>query len=51
MFKIIETFFQINKFQRANGQSEMSLEQIAYGYIKVANEAMCRPIRNLTEVT
>ena len=28
----------------------MSLEEIAYGYIKVANEAMCRPIRNLTEV-
>jgi 5-oxoprolinase (ATP-hydrolysing) len=27
----------------------MSLEEIAYGYIKVANEAMCRPIRNLTE--
>ena len=27
----------------------MSLEEVAFGYIKVANEAMCRPIRNLTE--
>lgn len=41
---------EINLFQKINNQSQMSLEEIAYGYIKVANEAMCRPIRNLTEV-
>jgi 5-oxoprolinase (ATP-hydrolysing) len=28
----------------------MSLEEVALGFVKVANEAMCRPIRNLTEV-
>ena len=27
-----------------------SLEEIAYGFLKVANEAMCRPIRNLTQM-
>ena len=28
----------------------MSVEEIAYGFLKVANEAMCRPIRNLTQM-
>ena len=27
-----------------------SLEEFAYGYLQVANEAMCRPIRNLTQM-
>lgn len=27
----------------------MSLEEIAMGFIRVANEAMCRPIRALTQ--
>ena len=27
----------------------MTLEQVALGFVRVANEAMCRPIRNLTE--
>jgi 5-oxoprolinase (ATP-hydrolysing) len=26
------------------------LEELAYGFLKVANEAMCRPIRNLTQM-
>lgn len=26
----------------------MSIYEIAYGFIKVANEEMCRPIRNIT---
>jgi len=30
-------------------QSAYTTEEIAYGFIKVANESMCRPIRNLTE--
>ena len=29
---------------------EYSVEEIAYGFLKVANEAMCRPIRNLTQM-
>nr|XP_015209776.1 PREDICTED: 5-oxoprolinase isoform X1 [Lepisosteus oculatus] len=31
------------------GQSEMSIEEVAMGFIRVANEAMCRPIRALTQ--
>ena len=27
----------------------MSVEEVALGYVKVANEAMCRPIRHITE--
>ncbi|KAM9774573.1 5-oxoprolinase [Syngnathus typhle] len=30
-------------------QSEMTLEDVAMGFIRVANEAMCRPIRALTQ--
>ena len=28
----------------------MSVEEIGMGFIRVANEAMCRPIRALTQV-
>lgn len=31
-------------------KSEMSVEEVAMGFIRVANEAMCRPIRALTQV-
>ena len=27
----------------------MSLDEVAYGFVKVANETMARPIRSLTE--
>lgn len=27
----------------------MSIEEVAIGFVKVANEAMCRPIRALTQ--
>lgn len=30
--------------------SEMTVEDVAMGFINVANEAMCRPIRALTQV-
>lgn len=33
-----------------NSASEMSVEEVAMGFIRVANEAMCRPIRALTQV-
>lgn len=32
------------------GQPPMSVEEVAMGFIRVANEAMCRPIRALTQV-
>ncbi|XP_037613145.1 5-oxoprolinase [Sebastes umbrosus] len=32
-----------------NGTSKMSVEEVAMGFIRVANEAMCRPIRALTQ--
>eukprot|EP01064_Diplonema_japonicum_P036003 TRINITY_DN7960_c0_g3_i1.p1 TRINITY_DN7960_c0_g3~~TRINITY_DN7960_c0_g3_i1.p1 ORF type:complete len:1253 (+),score=311.12 TRINITY_DN7960_c0_g3_i1:32-3760(+) len=37
--------------ERVNKVSEnkLGVEEVAYGFIKVANEAMCRPIRSLTE--
>lgn len=35
----------INTFMKTN----MSIEEVAMGFIKVANETMCRPIRNLTQ--
>ncbi|OCK80115.1 hypothetical protein K432DRAFT_404971 [Lepidopterella palustris CBS 459.81] len=32
-----------------NKDKEMSLDEVAYGFIKIANETMARPIRSLTE--
>ena len=40
---------QINKELKADGRKEMSSEEVAYGFIKIANESMTRPIRSLTE--
>ncbi|KXJ77397.1 5-oxoprolinase [Aedes albopictus] len=42
---------EINKHVIESGENEkpFSLEQIAMGFIRVANEAMCRPIRALTQ--
>ena len=34
---------------RARPSAQMSADEVAYGFIKVANEAMCRPIRVLTQ--
>ncbi|XP_048862389.1 5-oxoprolinase isoform X2 [Brienomyrus brachyistius] len=38
-----------NSIMSRNGKSEMSVEEVAMGFIRVANEAMCRPIRALTQ--
>lgn len=38
---------EINRF--LSSSSTMSLEEIAMGFIRVANETMCRPIRALTQ--
>jgi 5-oxoprolinase (ATP-hydrolysing) len=34
----------------ASQNTTYSVEEIASGFLRVANEAMCRPIRNLTQV-
>jgi len=41
---------EIREFMRGQdpAASEISADEVAYGFIKVANEAMCRPIRALT---
>ena len=33
-----------------DSKSVMAVEEVAMGFIRVANEAMCRPIRALTQV-
>lgn len=41
---------QINKEVAGdNEERKMSMEEVAYGFIKIANETMTRPIRSLTE--
>ncbi|KAK4885928.1 hypothetical protein RN001_002199 [Aquatica leii] len=37
------------KDQNANNKKLMSVEDVAMGFVRVANEAMCRPIRALTQ--
>ncbi len=44
-----ELLIEVNAHQSSKGLAEMSVEDLASGFIRVANEAMCRPIRNLTE--
>ena len=40
---------QVNGFYAAKQEKKKSIYEIAYGFIKVANETMCRPIRSLTQ--
>ncbi|XP_072007170.1 5-oxoprolinase [Engystomops pustulosus] len=46
-----ELTLEINQFQqnRQGGGASLSTEGVAMGFIRVANEAMCRPIRSLTQ--
>ncbi|XP_041970893.1 5-oxoprolinase [Aricia agestis] len=39
---------EINSFILKEGGKKMTMEEVAMGFINVANEAMCRPIRSLT---
>ncbi|XP_013144758.1 PREDICTED: 5-oxoprolinase [Papilio polytes] len=39
---------EINLFLKQDGGKEMTMEEVAMGFIDVANETMCRPIRALT---
>jgi 5-oxoprolinase (ATP-hydrolysing) len=41
---------EVNAHNVSNGLPVKTLDEIAYGFIKVANEAMCRPIRALTQM-
>ena len=42
---------EVNDFMKGENSKhkEMTVQEVAMGFIKVANEAMCRPIRNLTQ--
>lgn len=44
--------FQINSYRKSQDPSakEMTVAEIALGFVNVANETMCRPIRQLTEM-
>ncbi|KAL3430394.1 Hydantoinase B/oxoprolinase-domain-containing protein [Aspergillus tetrazonus] len=39
----------VNAERRQKGESEYTPEEVALGFLKVADESMARPIRNLTE--
>ncbi|CAN8232896.1 unnamed protein product [Cochlearia groenlandica] len=43
---------QINSYRKSQDPSanDMTVEEIAMGFVSVANETMCRPIRQLTEM-
>lgn len=43
---------QINSYRKSQDPlaKDMSVEEIALGFVNVANETMCRPIRQLTEM-
>lgn len=39
----------VNAYNKEHGAAELTPEQVASGFLKVANETMCRPIRELSE--
>lgn len=48
----MDVLFKVNEFLATQDteKSNLSVEEVAMGFITVANEAMCRPIRALTQV-
>jgi len=42
-------FEELLKTVQAESKTEMSLDEMVYGFVTVANETMARPIRTLTE--
>jgi 5-oxoprolinase (ATP-hydrolysing) len=42
-------FAQLTKEINAQSQVQFTAEEVALGFIKIANESMSRPIRNATE--
>jgi N-methylhydantoinase A/oxoprolinase/acetone carboxylase beta subunit len=53
MYHIIRYMFSLFSFQGKKKETDpiehLNEDEVAYGFIRVANETMCRPIRNLTE--
>ncbi|XP_037714938.1 5-oxoprolinase [Drosophila subpulchrella] len=48
--KFVELQAEINEYLKASGDNRvLSVEDVALGFIRVANETMCRPIRALTQ--
>lgn len=47
--KFDEMHDAINQYLVETGKPKLSLEEVAMGFIRVANESMCRPIRALTQ--
>ncbi|KAL2435301.1 5-oxoprolinase [Exophiala dermatitidis] len=47
--KFQELTATINKEQAEKGQAQFTAEEVAMGFLKVADESMARPIRNITE--
>lgn len=41
---------EVNEAAEAQGRPPKTVDQIAMGFIQVANETMCRPIRALTQM-
>lgn len=41
---------EVNAHGAAAGQAPKTLDEVAMGFIRVANETMCRPIRALTQM-
>ncbi|KAF2349829.1 Hydantoinase/oxoprolinase [Trinorchestia longiramus] len=40
---------KVNAFEESRGSKKLTPQEVALGFIRVANEAMCRPIRALTQ--
>jgi len=40
---------KVNKYNKQKGSTELNVYEVAHGFIKVANEAMSRPIRSITQ--
>jgi N-methylhydantoinase A/oxoprolinase/acetone carboxylase beta subunit len=41
---------EVNAHAEAAGQVAKSVDEVAVGFVRVANETMCRPIRALTQM-
>jgi 5-oxoprolinase (ATP-hydrolysing) len=44
-----DLLIQVNADMEAAGAPAKTVEELAFGFLQVANETMCRPIRSLTE--
>lgn len=49
-FDILSANINAHRMEQDPSSKEMSVEEVALGFLDVANEAMCRPIRQLTEM-